>query len=81
MECVPLSENLMSPDLMQNPTPSGTKQTSHLLSCISVNIHSQTQFTLGNCKNSISTVVKSESQVVSAPEHHGDGLGLKFHAF
>jgi len=32
----------MSRDLMQNPTHSGTKQTSHLLSCSSVNIHSQT---------------------------------------
>jgi len=66
---------------MQNPTPSGTKQTSHPLSCISANIHSQTQFTLWNCKNSVSIVVKSDSQVVSAPEHHSDELGLKLHAF
>jgi len=26
-------------------------------------------------------VVKSESQVFSAPEHHTAGLGLKLHAF
>ena len=54
-------QKTLSPDLMHNPTPSGTKQTSHLLSCISVNIHSQTQFTLRNCKTSVSIVVKSES--------------------